>query len=239
MAFECFQKQFIDDLTQVDPKRNYFIVVWDRVFQMGYVPRSLLDVGCGTGVFSMYAQEKTGCTLSGVDGSAYALQEARERGFTGVATIEDLNSSALPYPDSSFDFVLCKDVLEHLRNPLHVVRECRRVLASSGILLLHVPNHFPLIGRAKFLLNGNIDTFDFFPGATRWDFPHLRFFTHNEFVRVSCDVGFELVEDLSNSFPYVPLLNRMPGFGKVEAELSRRWPSQFAGGFTLLLKKAS
>lgn len=239
MAFEFFQKQFIDDLTKVDPQKNYFTVVWDRVFQMGYVPKALLDVGCGTGVFSMYAQEKTTCTLSGVDGSAYALQEARERGFTRVATIADLNSSALPYPDSSFDFVLCKDVLEHLLNPLHVVRECRRVLVNSGILLLHVPNHFPLIGRVKFLLSGNIDTFNFFPGATSWDFPHLRFFTHNEFVRVSRDVGFELIGDLSSSFPCVPLLNRLRGFGAVEAKLSRRWPSQFAGGFTLLLKKIS
>lgn len=237
MKFKHFQNQFIDDLTDIDQNNNYFTPVWDKIIDAGYAPSALLDVGCGTGVFSIYAQIKTGCAISGVDGSCYALEEARKRGFIDVSAVDDLSHDELPYGDSSFDFVLCKDVLEHLVNPLHLVQECRRVLTDSGILLLHVPNHFPLVGRIKFLFDNNIDTFRFFPGTTRWEFPHLRFFTHDEFVRITLDAGFELLVDMSSSFPCTAILNRIPGLRQVEIYLSKRWPSQFAGGFTLLLKK--
>lgn len=232
-----FQKQYLDDLVQVNSQSNYFMPVWDRVLAAGHVPRNLLDVGCGTGVFSIYAHRKTGCTLSGVDGSDYALQEARKLGFGNVARISDLNNDALPYADASFDFVFCKDVLEHLLNPLHLVRECRRVLAPEGSLLLHVPNHFPVGARLKFLFSGDIDTFRFFPGATRWDFPHVRFFEHGEFVRILRAEGLEVAIDLSACFAHVPLLNRLPGSRNAQVTLAARWPTQFASGFSLLLKR--
>jgi SAM-dependent methyltransferase len=234
---EHFQREYIDDLTAIDPAANFFTGVWDEIFAAGHRPKALLDVGCGTGVFSMYAQQQTNCAVSGVDGSEYALAQAKQLGFTNTLAIGDFNTDKLPFADGSFDFVLCKDVLEHLLNPLHLVRESRRVLKDGGLLLLHVPNHFPLSGRLKFLLTNELDTFGFFPGTNRWEFPHLRFYEHREFVSIAEGIGFTRAGDFSHCFASVPVLNRIPGTARLQRLFARHSPSQFASGFTVLFRK--
>lgn len=237
MSIEHFPQRFLDDLDTVDPESNYFMPIWDDLFANGYMPQSLLDVGCGNGVFSVYASRKTGCSLTGIDSSLSSMQEALKRGFIQVCAVNDLNHDRLPFEDGAFDFCLSKDVLEHLVHPMHLIGEINRVLGKSGLLLLHVPNHFPLYGRFKFLFDNSIDTFRYFPGATRWDFPHVRFFIHNELVRIVEDQGFQLVMDMSCQFPVVPFSHRFSCLRHGARYLARRWPSQFAGGFTLLFKK--
>jgi 2-polyprenyl-3-methyl-5-hydroxy-6-metoxy-1,4-benzoquinol methylase len=43
-------------------------------------------------------------------------------------------------PSESLDIVLCNSVLEHLREPLAMLRQCRRVLAPGGVALINVPS---------------------------------------------------------------------------------------------------
>ncbi|HKV37761.1 MAG TPA: class I SAM-dependent methyltransferase, partial [Blastocatellia bacterium] len=50
----------------------------------------------------------------------------------------DLSSAA--FPDEFFDVVMLWHVLEHLVDPMAVVRETRRILKSDGVLALEVPN---------------------------------------------------------------------------------------------------
>lgn len=46
---------------------------------------------------------------------------------------------ALPYEDRSFNVVIHSDTLEHVENPVHALRECRRVLKPEGALCFTVP----------------------------------------------------------------------------------------------------
>jgi len=46
---------------------------------------------------------------------------------------------ALPYADASFDVVVHSDTLEHVRDPVHALGECRRVLRPGGALCYTVP----------------------------------------------------------------------------------------------------
>jgi SAM-dependent methyltransferase len=46
---------------------------------------------------------------------------------------------ALPYADASFDLVVHSDTLEHVRDPLRGLAECRRVLKPGGALCFTVP----------------------------------------------------------------------------------------------------
>lgn len=53
-------------------------------------------------------------------------------------------SLGLPFPDASFDFVFCIEVLEHVPNPFNALTEIRRVLRDDGVLILSVPNPYHL-----------------------------------------------------------------------------------------------
>ena len=240
MSEPQFPDRYIDDLASIDPGDNYFIPVWNSVFDNGIRPTLLLDVGCGNGHFSAYAKRQTGCALYGVDGNRHALEAASAVGFTALEWADDFSRDALPFESSTFDFCLCKDLLEHLLSPCFVLQEINRVMQGNGHLLLHVPNHFPLFGRTKFLFTNNIDTFGYFPGSKSWNFPHIRFFTHQSLLELVALAGFQVLADLSFHFPAVPVLHRFGSGGMfIKRQLAKRCPSQFAEGFTLLLAKGN
>jgi SAM-dependent methyltransferase len=65
----------------------------------------------------------------------------------------DLNAR-WPFPDGAFDGVHLQEVIEHLENPAHVVRECARLLRPDGILVLSTPNILNAASRLRFFLTG-------------------------------------------------------------------------------------
>ncbi len=65
----------------------------------------------------------------------------------------DLNAR-FPIEDGRFQFVSCIEGIEHLQDQFHFVRECHRVLAPGGHLVLSTPNILNLASRLKFLLSG-------------------------------------------------------------------------------------
>jgi len=67
--------------------------------------------------------------------------------------IADFNQS-LPFKDGTFDFVLCSNGIEYLEDPYCFVRECYRVLKTSGKLLVETPNIMNLQSRLSNLFVG-------------------------------------------------------------------------------------
>jgi SAM-dependent methyltransferase len=51
----------------------------------------------------------------------------------------DPDAADIPVPDSTFDAALCTEVLEHVPDPIAVVRELARILKPGGRLLLSAP----------------------------------------------------------------------------------------------------
>jgi len=103
-------------------------------------PLRVLDCGVGTGALSRaFADEMTDVfNLSVVDISPGMLSEARSNlsnlhlRFEGrIADIQNL-----PFPDDSFDRVICAHTIEHLACPEAAVSEMCRVLRPGGKLLL-------------------------------------------------------------------------------------------------------
>ncbi len=58
----------------------------------------------------------------------------------GVNVICDINSDPLPFEDSTFEYIICNDILEHVRLD-KVLKEIHRVLKPNGIVEIRVP-HF-------------------------------------------------------------------------------------------------
>jgi SAM-dependent methyltransferase len=54
------------------------------------------------------------------------------------------NAEEMHWPDHSFSTVVCCEVLEHAKHPRTLLRECRRVLARDGCILVSVPFSFPV-----------------------------------------------------------------------------------------------
>jgi SAM-dependent methyltransferase len=128
-------------------------------------PRPLLDVGCSVGnLLSIDPKNSVGIEID-----PGAVEICRQRGFT--AEVVDLNG-ALPFPDASFGTVHCRHVIEHVWEPLHLMREMRRVLRPGGRIVLLTPDF-------RYAFRTFYD-----------DHTHLRPLTQESLRRLALDSGF-------------------------------------------------
>ena len=233
-----FASKYFSEIDEASETDNYFAPVLKELPRYLDIKKAkVLDVGCGTGVF-MKSLIDSGCSqFHGIDGFSEFANRALERGYQEVKIIDDLNISKIPYDDNLFDLVICKDVFEHLLNPIHVLKEMQRVLKPNGLLLLHVPNQFTLSGRVRFLISNNIDTYAFFKGESRWTFPHIRFYEYKDSLEVLKENKFTLIENLSYHFADLPVLGRFSILKSTIRSLAKSNPNQFASGFTFLARK--
>lgn len=100
----------------------------------------ILDVGCGPGVTLTEVALRVGARtkVTGIDVSEPMLQGARKRAASlGLQNVEVQTGDAekLPFPDGSFDAVLCVQVLEYCKDPSRVLTEATRVLRPRGRVL--------------------------------------------------------------------------------------------------------
>jgi ubiquinone/menaquinone biosynthesis C-methylase UbiE len=120
----------------------------------------VLDCGCGPGSITVdVAQRVAPGLVVGIDVDAAQVERARrlarERGITNIR-FEVGTVYELPFPDATFDAAYANNVLNHLADPLSVLREMRRVLKAGGVVgisdtvgddLLLTPTN-PLLERA-------------------------------------------------------------------------------------------
>jgi SAM-dependent methyltransferase len=97
----------------------------------------VLDAGCGMGYGTGILQAAGAKRVVGVDISPEAIDYARAH-YAGEFDIADIHK--LPFADSSFDLVVCFEVIEHIDQQSLAIAELRRVLRASGILAMSSPN---------------------------------------------------------------------------------------------------
>jgi SAM-dependent methyltransferase len=102
----------------------------------------VLDVACGTGIVARRAASRVGATgvLAGLDADPSMIGVAREVSAGLVPPIRWCvgDASALPFPDESFDVVVCQQGLQFVPDAVAAVSEMRRVLAPDGRLAVSV-----------------------------------------------------------------------------------------------------
>jgi SAM-dependent methyltransferase len=104
----------------------------------------LLDVGCGGGHF-LARMKELGWQVRGVEPDAEAVSMARERDLN---VFHGMLADAR-FPANEFDAVTMNHVIEHVPDPIELLQECRRVLKTSGRLVIVTPNTASL-GRSRF-----------------------------------------------------------------------------------------
>ncbi|MBX7192490.1 MAG: methyltransferase domain-containing protein [Sandaracinaceae bacterium] len=104
----------------------------------------VLDVGTGVGAMAAeLVRLCPGIVLTGVDVSRAQIERARA--LHPVATYVQADARALPFDDASFDRVHMSWVLEHVVEPLPILREIRRVLRREGVAHLSEVDHDTLV----------------------------------------------------------------------------------------------
>ncbi|PHH89131.1 hypothetical protein CDD83_6602 [Cordyceps sp. RAO-2017] len=98
----------------------------------------ILDVGCGPGSITVdLARLVPDGHVTGIEYVPDPLDSARARARSeGVGNVSFSvgDAHALPFPDSSFDVVHCHQVLQHVADPVQVLREMRRVARPGGLV---------------------------------------------------------------------------------------------------------
>lgn len=91
----------------------------------------VLDIGCASGwLTARVAQIITGAEVTGLDVSQKMIKYAKTRHPKIDFICADAHK--LPFPDESFDLIICTETLEHVVDPLRVLLEIRRCLSSNG-----------------------------------------------------------------------------------------------------------
>jgi len=115
---------------------------------------SLLEVGCGEGPNLFNISNKF--QRSGVDYSKNLIEFAKEN--VKDATFYCQDATDLKFPDNSFDIVMCRDLMHHLRDRSTVVKEMHRVCKPGGrVVFIESNGRNPIIYVASFILNGERD----------------------------------------------------------------------------------
>ncbi|MEM9757086.1 MAG: bifunctional 2-polyprenyl-6-hydroxyphenol methylase/3-demethylubiquinol 3-O-methyltransferase UbiG, partial [Pseudomonadota bacterium] len=128
--------RWVRTLKNLVPGRlKYFdrLVTWDG--------SEVLDLGCAGG-FMAEALAERGARVTGIDPAADAIAAATAHASdAGLDITYDVGvGEALPYPDASFDHVVCVDVLEHVADLPKVLSEIARVLRPGGLFLFDTIN---------------------------------------------------------------------------------------------------
>ena len=145
--------------------------------------KRILDVGAGAGATSAWLRSRyPGCTTIALEGNV-AVREELARNVDD-AVILDLNGDI---PDvGAPDLVLCLDVLEHLMQPVEVLKRVTSTMPDHGTVIVSVPNvahasvSLPLLLRARFE----------YQDSGILDRTHMRFFDRAAVVGLMNEAGF-------------------------------------------------
>lgn len=92
----------------------------------------LLDVGCGSGVFSSLASA-TGAYVTGIDASEALIEQAELRGATANFAVAEMEE--LPFADGIFDVVCGFNSFQYAASTKNALTQASRVLKSGGKLV--------------------------------------------------------------------------------------------------------
>jgi len=185
---------------------------------------TVLDLGCSNGLLARPLLEKD-VRVTGVDAGtgeklASELAEYYQR---------DLELPLeLPH-ERVFDYVVCADVIEHLRNRTQLLRGARRYLKPEGRLIISTPNIALwfyrlslLVGRFEYGARGVLDE------------THVHLYTGATFRREIERAGFTILEERVTSLPFEVVFEStgrsrlIRGLESAYHMLARVWPSMFA-----------
>ena len=234
LPFSIISQLYIDSKQNYDKETAYiskayikYIKENDNFFKE---KNAALEIGCGNGFF-LYELQKAGYeTVRGVEPSEEAVSKAGRmkqnifNGFFENAT----------YAESSFDLITCFQTLDHLMNPLDILKKVFRLLKKGGIAYFIVHNEKGMQAKV------------FGEKSPIYDVEHIYLFNKNTLSGLGKRSGFNVLKvfDVKNAYPLsywirmapLPFKNQISSFVKFIG-LSDKTISIYAGNIGIFIQK--
>ena len=172
-----------------------------------------LDAGCGFGIYSLLLAE-AGYNVFGIDINEEEIRKAcnwaRERGLQDRIIFQPGDVQNITHGDSTFDLIVCSEVLEHLEDPIAGAREIWRTLKGSGTAIISMPNVACLYGFLEWSYRSSgLRSLLGKPPLTQHQIQHSRYWFGNILTLLK-SVGFQ-VESIhsANHLPYLWDIDRV------------------------------
>ncbi|NQV88713.1 MAG: methyltransferase domain-containing protein [Parcubacteria group bacterium] len=110
---------------------------WFRARPIGFFgkERTLLDIGCGAGVF-LRQQAQLGWSVFGLEPSYDMVESCRKKGLD----VRQGFSISQGWTEKKFDVISLNQVFEHVDNPREVLMDVYESLQLGGVLVMNLPN---------------------------------------------------------------------------------------------------
>jgi 2-polyprenyl-3-methyl-5-hydroxy-6-metoxy-1,4-benzoquinol methylase len=148
----------------------------------------VLDVGCGDGSFLLELHKLGFRNLSGFDeGPAVERAMARAIGDIRKSNVWKFLDEAERGGEVDAEAIVMVNVLEHVVEPLALLRRIHHALPPHGLLCITVPNDFSALQRAFLEVKGHLPWFVCLPD-------HLNYFDFNTLKHALAGTGFDVID---------------------------------------------
>ena len=167
--------------------------------------KNILDVGCGFGLLSKELKKTyPKLDLYGIEHAKEASQSSHKILKLLQCNIENMALIKSKLKTQKFDVIIFSDVLEHLYDPVGIIKSYQSLLKQDGIIVVTVPNIANIFSRIALL-------FGFFnyseTGVT--DKTHIRFFNKKNLKELAEESHLKIVYQKYDSIIvrwFVPLI---------------------------------
>jgi 2-polyprenyl-3-methyl-5-hydroxy-6-metoxy-1,4-benzoquinol methylase len=160
----------------------------------------ILEFGPAAGYFTRFLKEERSATVDVVEIDSKCAAEAAV--YARQCVIADLEQDnwGLELGDKRYDCAIFADVLEHLRDPLKVLRRAAEFVRPGGKIIISVPNlgHWQIIAS---LINNDFS----YNQVGIMDHTHTHFFTEPTLRELIQEAGLELVDVTEVRMPHLPV----------------------------------
>ena len=156
------------DLKDFNPRTISIKYIHDNAY--------VLDVGCACGDLGVALKEYKNAKMYGFEYNKASVEITRKTGVyeeVHPVNLDELTLSDFPQYKNRFDYVVCNDVLEHLRSPTETLKILKKYVKDGGFIIASIPNVAHMSIKANLL----VDDFTYTPIGLL-DETHIHLFTY-------------------------------------------------------------
>ncbi|MEE1285969.1 MAG: methyltransferase domain-containing protein [Ruminobacter sp.] len=165
-----------------------------RVIALSYISDNciILDVGCACGDFGVALKEHRNATMYGLEYNQSSIDIALETGaYESIHqfNLDEITDNSFSQYSGKFDYIVCGDVLEHLRYPMYSLNILKSYLKEDGRIIASIPNIAHMSIKSNLLVND----FTYTPFGLL-DETHIHLFTHKSISSGLSSIGLKVEE---------------------------------------------